>query len=86
MAEEDLPEVKFAEYPQRSCRLVETTDGFTDHACMLPEEHPGPHCPNTREGIRRRQLWERGHPGWQAMARDPDPFRDITKAIGLEDG
>lgn len=82
MAEEDpLPEVKFAEYPQRSCRIMETHDGLIDHPCLLPEHHPGPCTPNTQEGIRRRQLWEKSHPNWQAMACDPDPFADFTGLV-----
>jgi hypothetical protein len=78
--EEELPEVKFAEHPQRSCRLHQTPDGFIDHFCALPEFHPGPHCPRTlRAAIRRRQEWERDNPGWEKTARAEDPFADITK-------
>lgn len=83
MAEGELPQPKWAEYPQRSCRLMQTPDGFTDHACSLPGLHPGPCCPRTLpEAIRRRQQWEKDHPGWQQMHRDADPFADFTKLPG----
>ena len=75
--EEPLPEVKFAEYPQRSCRLAVTPDGFVDHTCALSEHHPGPCCPRAAEAIRRRQLWEQSNPGWEQMVRDPDPFAEF---------
>ena len=80
---EDLPEVQFAEYPQRSCRIVQSPDGLVDHPCALPEVHPGPCCPRTEAGIKRRQTWEQAHPNWQAMARNPDPFADFTKIPGV---
>lgn len=84
MAEEEpLPEVRFAEYPQRSCRIMETQDGLIDQACALAEHHPGPCCPNNRPAIRRRAAWEAAHPGWEKMARDPDPFADFTKIPGV---
>lgn len=79
---DELPGVKFAEYPQRSCRISQTPDGLVDHACRLPELHPGPCCPNTREGITRRAAWEAAHPGWERMTRDADPFADFTKLPG----
>lgn len=88
MADEDLPEVKFAEHPQRKCRHAVTEDGLIDHWCDLPapaeQAHPGPCCPSTlRAAIRRRQLWEQAHPNWQAMARTDDPFADFTKIPGV---
>lgn len=86
MAEEEpLAKVKFAEHPQRSCRRHETPDGLIDHFCGLPELHPGPHCPRTLPAaIKRRQEWERDHPGWGNMSTDPDPFADFTKIPGVE--
>lgn len=84
MADEDLPEVKFAEHPQRSCRAHQTPDGLIDHFCSLPELHPGPHCPRTLpSAIKRRQEWERDDPGWEKMARSSDPFADFTKIPGV---
>jgi hypothetical protein len=84
VADEDLPEVKFAEHPQRSCRAHQTPDGLIDHFCSLPELHPGPHCPRTLpDAISRRQEWERGNPGWEQMHRDADPFADFTKIPGV---
>jgi hypothetical protein len=84
MADDDLPEVKFAEHPQRSCRQPVTADGLVDHWCGLPELHPGPCCPRTlKPAILKRQLWEQAHPGWEQMARDPDPFKDFTKIPGV---
>lgn len=81
--EEPLPEVKFAEHPQRSCRESQTPDGLIDHFCALAELHPGPHCPRSLpEAIRRRAQWEKDHPGWQKMHRDADPFADFTKIEG----
>lgn len=83
MDEANLPEVRFAEHPQRSCREPDSPDGLIDHWCRLPELHPGPHCPKTsREKIRRRQEWERGHPGWDNMSTAADPFADFTKIRG----
>lgn len=82
--EDDLPEVKFAEFPQRTCREPQTADGLIDHFCSLAELHPGPHCPRTLpEAIRRRAAWEAANPGWERMARDPDPFADFTKIPGV---
>jgi hypothetical protein len=77
---DDLPEVKFAEHPQRSCREPQTPDGLIDHWCSLPELHPGPHCPKTlSDAIRRRRQWEAANPGWQSLQVHDDPFADITK-------
>jgi hypothetical protein len=79
--EEDLPAVKWAEYPQRKCRQV-VTEGLIDHFCDLPELHPGPDCPSTlRSAIRRRQEWERDHPGWEKLADPGDPFADLTERL-----
>jgi len=81
---DDLPEVKFAEFPQRTCREQQTPDGLIGHWCSLAELHPGPHCPRTLpEAIRRRARWEKDNPGWEKMARDPDPFADFTKIPGV---
>jgi hypothetical protein len=81
--EEDLPEVRFAEHPQRTCRQHQTPDGLIDHWCSLPDLHPGPHAPRTLpEAIRRRQLWEKANPGWDKVARQDDPFADITEKKG----
>jgi hypothetical protein len=78
--EEDLPEVKFAEHPQRSCRRHQTPDGLIDHWCSLPDLHPGPCCPRTlREAIKRRQAWEKANPGWRELMKPEDPFADITR-------
>jgi hypothetical protein len=83
MSDENLPEVKFAEHPQRSCRRHQTPDGLIDHFCGLPELHPGPCCPRTLPGaIRRRAQWEKDNPGWEKMSRDADPFADFTKIEG----
>lgn len=83
MEEAELPEVKFAEHPQRSCREPQSPDGLIDHFCSLAELHPGPHCPKTLPAaIRRRREWERDHPGWEKMAREADPFADFTKTEG----
>jgi len=85
VAEEDsLPDVQFAVYPQRTCREPQTPDGFVDHVCLLPELHPGPCCPSTSaQAIKRRQLWEQAHPGWEQMARDPDPFAPFNGIPGV---
>jgi hypothetical protein len=81
--EEQLPEVVFAEHPQRSCRQSVTADGLIDHWCSLPELHPGPCCPKTlRSAIARRQAWEAVNPGWQKLMKADDPFEDITKRKG----
>lgn len=69
--------VTFAEYPQRTCRQVSSEDGLTDHACALPELHPGPCCPKTRAAIRRREAWEAANPGWEKLAPHDDPFAEI---------
>lgn len=75
----DLPEVKFAEHPQRSCRLHQTPDGLIDHFCSLPELHPGPCCPRTlKAAIERRQQWEADNPGWAKLASHDDPFADFV--------
>lgn len=85
VAEEDGPEVVFAQHPQRSCREPVTEDGLIDHFCGLPELHPGPHCPPTlRAAIDRRLAWEKDHPGWRKMQRSADPFADFTKVIKEE--
>lgn len=82
--EEDLPEVVFAEHPQRSCRRHQTPDGLIDHFCALPDLHPGPCCPKTlRSAIKRRQAWEKANPGWAKTARQDDPFEDITRKGGV---
>ena len=76
----DLPEVRFAEHPERSCREPVTEDGLIDHWCSLAELHPGPHCPKTLQAaIDRRLAWEKANPGWERMARGADPFADFTK-------
>ncbi len=82
---DELTEIKWAEYPQRSCRQVQQSgDGFTDHSCSLPELHPGPCCPKTLPAaILRRQTWEAANPGWDKISRDPDPFADFTKIPGV---
>jgi hypothetical protein len=82
--EEPLPEVKFAEHPQRSCRRHQTPDGLIDHFCSLPELHAGPCCPRTlASAIRYRQAWEHAHPGWERMQHDSDPFAEFTKIPGV---
>lgn len=79
---EELPEVQFAEHPQRKCREPMTEDGLIDHFCSLPELHPGPHTPSTLQAaIDRRKHWEAAHPGWEKLARHDDPFADITKQL-----
>lgn len=84
MPEKELPEPRWAEHPQRTCRLPQTPDGLIDHFCSLPEFHPGPDCPKTLPAaIRRRQEWERDHPGWEKMTRVSDPFADFTKIEGI---
>lgn len=85
MAEEEpLPEVKFAEHPQRTCRQHQTPDGLIDHFCSLADLHPGPCCPKTLPAaIVRRAAWEKANPGWEKMARNPDPFADFTKIPGV---
>lgn len=82
---DELPEVKWAEYPQRTCRQPsQSSDGLIDHTCSLPDAHPGPCCPRTDpEKIRRRQAWEAASPGWEKMGRDDDPFADFTKIPGV---
>jgi hypothetical protein len=70
--------VKFAEYPERTCREPVTLDGLTDHACSLREWHPGPHCPaSSKVAIARREQWEADHPGWEQMIKNDDPFKEI---------
>jgi hypothetical protein len=69
--------VKFAEFPQRTCRQITSDDGLIDHACLLPELHPGPCCPNTRAAIARREAWEAAHPGWEKLAQADDPFAEF---------
>lgn len=84
MSDDDLPEVRFAEHPQRSCRAHQAPDGLIDHFCSLPELHPGPHCPRTLpEAIRRRAQWETDHPGWERMARDAEPFAPFNQIPGV---
>jgi hypothetical protein len=84
VADEELPEVKFAEHPQRTCREPQAPDGLIYHWCSLAELHPGPHCPKTLpEAIRRRAQWESDHAGWERMQRDSDPFADFTKIPGV---
>lgn len=81
--EEPLPEVKFAEHPQRTCRRHQTPDGLIDHFCSLADLHPGPCCPKTLPAaIRKRAQWEADHPGWEQMFRTEDPFADFTKIEG----
>ena len=81
---DELPEVRFAEHPQRTCREPQTPDGLIDHFCSLAELHPGPHCPRTLPGaIRRRAAWEAANPGWEKMAGQGDPFADFTKIQGV---
>jgi len=81
---DDLPEVKFAEHPQRTCRREQSPDGMNSHFCSLAELHPGPCCPRTlRSAIVYRAAWEKANPGWEKMARDPDPFADFTKIPGV---
>jgi hypothetical protein len=80
--EPELPDVKFAEWPQRKCRQPITTDGLIDHWCDLPELHPGPCCPKSlASAIRRRQQWESVNSGWEKLARQDDPFADVTKDL-----
>jgi hypothetical protein len=88
VADEQLPEVKFAVHPQRKCRHAVTEDGLIDHWCDLPapaeQAHPGPCCPSTlRPAITRRARWEKANPGWEKMQRDSDPFADFTKIPGV---
>lgn len=78
----ELPEIKFAEWPQRKCRQPQSEDGLIDHWCDLPELHPGPHCPHTlKTAIVRRRQWEAAHPGWESLRSQDDPFRDLTKEL-----
>jgi hypothetical protein len=77
-AAEELPEVVFAEHPQRSCRRHQTPDGLIDHFCSLSDLHPGPCCPRTlRSAIRRRQEWERDNPNWRDLVKFDDPFQEV---------
>jgi len=78
----DLPEVRFAEWPQRKCREPVTEDGLIDHWCDLAELHLGPHCPQTlKAAIERRAQWEAGNPGWEKLRAHDDPFADLTKDL-----
>lgn len=78
-AEDDGPDIVFAQHPQRSCREPVTEDGLIDHFCALAEFHPGPHCPRTLQAaIDRRKTWEKANPDWQKMTRSADPFADFT--------
>jgi hypothetical protein len=80
--DEELPGVRFAEFPQRSCREPVTDDGLIDHWCDLANLHPGPCCPKTlASAIRRRQEWERDNPGWETLAAQDDPFADVTEQM-----
>jgi hypothetical protein len=70
--------VKFAEWPERTCREPVSDDGLIDHHCSLADLHPGPHCPKTlKAAIERRERWEAEHPGWQSMIKPDDPFVDF---------
>jgi NUMOD4 motif len=81
---EDLPEIKFAEFPQRQCREPQSPDGLVDHWCSLAELHPGPCCPRTLPAaIVRRAQWEAANPGWEQMARDSDPFAPFNQIPGV---
>jgi hypothetical protein len=80
MPEDDLPEIRFAEHPERSCRVPVSEDGMIDHFCALPEEHLGPHCPRSLQpAIERRQAWEHDNPGWERMGGSADPFAGIEQ-------
>lgn len=78
----DLPDVKFAEYPQRKCRQSSTPDGLIDHWCDLAELHPGPCCPSTDQAaILRRQAWEASHQGWEKLQAHDDPFAEAEQKL-----
>lgn len=78
----ELPEVRFAEWPQRKCRQPQSEDGLIDHWCDLPELHPGPCCPSTlKAAIARRRQWEAANPGWEKLRSHDDPFRDLAKEL-----
>lgn len=82
MPEDEEPQVRFAEFPQRTCRRPVTEDGLIDHWCGLRELHPGPCCPKTlAAAIERRLAWEAANPGWEKMMESDDPFADITKQL-----
>ena len=74
--------VKFAEHPQRSCRLAQSEDGLIDHHCSLPELHPGLCCPRTlRAAIDRREAWEAANPGWESAVPSDDPFAPLEAQL-----
>jgi hypothetical protein len=81
-AEQPLPEIRFAEWPQRRCRQPMTADGLIDHWCDLAELHPGPCCPRTHApSIRQRHQWEQANPGWEKLRSHDDPFADLTQRL-----
>ena len=80
--EEPLPETVWAEFPQRSCRQVFSTDGLIDHSCALPEFHPGPDAAKTSaESIKRRYAWEQANPGWEQTVTIDDPFKGVEEQL-----
>jgi hypothetical protein len=82
-APSDLPEVRYAEYPERKCRLSVTEDGLIDHWCDLAELHPGPCCPKaSHAAIARRQQWEAAHQGWEKLRVHDDPFAGVESQLG----
>lgn len=57
------PEIKWAEYPQRKCRLMVTGDHTIEHPCEVREFHLGPCAtPASRRSISVRQAWLAANP------------------------
>ena len=70
--------IKWAEHPQRKCRQPFMVTEHVDLNCDLPELHPGPDASKSSKlSIERREAWEAANPGWEQMARDDDPFKEI---------
>jgi hypothetical protein len=71
--------ITWAEFPGRKCREAFTLDGLTDYTCELPEHHPGPPASTSSQvSVNRREQWQEDHPGWEKMASNDDPFKDLT--------
>jgi hypothetical protein len=80
--QEAADEVRWAEFPQRSCRQPFTEDGLIDKTCDLPELHPGPDASKASQSSADRRLaWQRDNPGWEKLAVHDDPFEDITAKL-----
>lgn len=79
---EQPPEIKWAEFPQRSCRVAFSMDGLIDHTCDLPEFHPGPDAAkSSRPSIERREGWEAANPGWEKTVSVDDPFAGVEEQL-----